>query len=149
VRPNRWSAAGTFRAVNLSTTQEAAVKESGANFTYYNFALSDVRPKLLACVRLRLGKVIDLTSAPFRNQPLLRLAELLAEDWRKVNDGGHESQTQAFGRAAHDVGAQAILVPSARVGGGVNLIFFPESVLGRGKVQILGESDLKRWQKAR
>ena len=33
----RWSAAGTFSAVNLSTAQETAISESGASFTYYNF----------------------------------------------------------------------------------------------------------------
>src|SRR2546422_881505 len=58
----RWSAAETFRAVNLSITQETAVKEGSANFTYYNFALSDVSPKVLVGVRFKLGKVIDLTS---------------------------------------------------------------------------------------
>lgn len=79
----------------------------------------------------------------------MRLDELLAEDWRKVNDAGYESQTQAFGRAAHDVRAEGLLAPSARVRGAVNLVYFPESVLGSGKVEILGEDDLKRWLKSR
>ncbi len=39
---------------------------------------------------------------------------MLAEDWRKVNDGGHESQGQAFGRAAHDVGDEGLLTHTAR-----------------------------------
>lgn len=56
----RWSAAGTFPAVNLSTAQEAAIAESGAGFTYYNFALSDVRPKVIVAVRALLNRVIDL-----------------------------------------------------------------------------------------
>ncbi len=146
----RWSAAGTFRAVNLSTTQETAVKESGANFTYYNYALSDMNPKVLVGVRLKLGKLIDLISPRgLRVQPWLQLDELLAEDWRKVNDTGHESQSQAFGRAAHDVGAEGLLAPSARVPGGANLIYFPESVRGAGKLEILGEAELERWIKKR
>ena len=62
--------------------------------------------------------------------------------WHKVNDAKHESQSQAFGRAAHDIGAEALLVPSARVAGGMNLVYFPQS-LGRGsKVEIFGENDL-------
>jgi RES domain-containing protein len=56
----RWSAAGTFRAVNMSLSQEAALGESGANITYYNFAASDVRPKVIVGVRLSLCRVIDL-----------------------------------------------------------------------------------------
>lgn len=79
----------------------------------------------------------------------MHLVELLAEDWRKVNDAGHESQSQAFGRAAHDVGAQGILAPSARVPDGINLVYFPESVLGAGSGEILGREELERWLKKR
>ena len=146
----RWSAAGTFPAVNLSTTQDAALGESNANFTYYKLPLKDVRPRAVVGVRLKLGKVIDLTNPQgIGKQPWLRLEELLAEDWRKVNDAGHESQSQAFGRATHDVDAEGLLAPSARVPGGVNLVYFPESVLGPGKVEILGREELERWLKKR
>jgi len=60
----RWCAPGTFRAVNLSTTQETAINESGVNFTYHNFAVADVRAKVIVGVRLKLGRVLDLTSSP-------------------------------------------------------------------------------------
>lgn len=146
----RWLAAGTFRLVNLSTTRETAIRESSANFTYYNFALSDVKPKVLVAVRLKLLRVIDLTSSRgVCAQSWLRLDEWLAEEWRKVNDTGHESQSQAFGRAAHDVSAEALLVPSTRVRDGVNLVYFPESVLNPGNVEILGEDELERWLRKR
>ena len=146
----RWSAAGTFRAVNLSLTQEAAVKESGANFTYYNFAPTDVSPKILVGVRLKLAKVIDLRNPKgFRNRSWVRLVELLAENWRKINDAGHESQSQALGRAAHDIGAEALLAHSARTKGGVNLVFFPDSLVGSSKMEILGQDELERWLKKR
>lgn len=146
----RWSAAGTFPAVNLSTTEDAALHESSAKFSYYRLPLANVRPKVVAGIRLKLGKVIDLTNRRgIGKQPWLRLEELLAEDWRKVNDAGHESQSQAFGRAAHDRGAEGLLTPSARVQDGVNLVYFPESGLGAGKIQILGEEELERWLKKR
>ncbi len=146
----RWSAAGTFPAVNLSTTQNAALDESNANFSYYKLPLTDVQPQAVVGVRIKLGKVIDLTNPQgIRKQPWLHLAELLAEDWRKVNDAGHESQSQAFGRAAHDVDAEGLLAPSARVPDGLNLVYFPESVLGLGKIEILGRDELERWLKKR
>ncbi|HWZ42423.1 MAG TPA: RES family NAD+ phosphorylase [Candidatus Saccharimonadales bacterium] len=145
----RWSSAGTFPAANLSTTQGAALDESNASFTYYKLPLADVRPRAVVGVRLRLDRVIDLTNPQgIRKQPWLHLQELLAEDWRKVNDAGHESQSQAFGRAAHDVGAEALLAPSVRVPGGVNLVYFPESVPS-GKVEILGREELERWLRKR
>lgn len=146
----RWSAAGTFPAVNLSTSQETAIAESGASFTYYNFAPSDVRPKVIVAVRASLSKVLDLvTPKGLRTKPWLELDSLLAEDWHKVNDAQHESQSQAFGRAAHAVGAEALLVPSARVPGGMNLVYFPRALARGSAVQVLGEADLDRWLKKR
>ena len=81
--------------------------------------------------------------------PNPRHAVFLAEDWRQVNDTKHESQSQAFGRAVHDLGAEAILAPSARVPGGRNLIFFPHSLACGSTVEILGENDLNLWLKKR
>jgi RES domain-containing protein len=144
----RWSAAGTFSAVNLSTAQEAAIAESGASFTYYNFAPSDVRPKVIVAVRANFSKVLDLVAPKgLRTKTWLELDKLLAEDWHKVNDAKHESQSQAFGRAAHAIGAEALLVPSARVPGGMNVVYFPQSLARGSKVEILGENDLNRWLK--
>lgn len=144
----RWSAAGTFSAVNLSTAQETAIAESGASFTYYNFAPSDVRPKVIVAVRANFSKVLDLVAPKgLRTKTWLELDKLLAEDWHKVNEAQHESQSQAFGRAAHSIGAEALLVPSARVPGGMNLVYFPQSLARGSKVEILGENDLNRWLK--
>lgn len=146
----RWSVAGTFRAVNLSTSQETAVKESSASFTYYNFAPSDVRPKVLVGVRLRLTRVLDLVDprGP-RTLPWIGLEELLAEDWRKVNDAGHEALSQALGRAAYACGAEGLLAPSARVAGGINVVYFPDSLAASSAAEILGEDELHRWLKKR
>ena len=142
----RWSAAGSFPAVNVSLAPETAIKESSTTFTYYNFASIDVRPKLVAAVELKFAKLLDLTEADWiGSRSSLRLDELLTEDWRKVNDRGHESQSQAFGRAAHKAGAEGILIPSARVPGGVNLVYFPKSLSGASHVEILGEDELERW----
>ena len=77
------------------------------------------------------------------------LEELLAEDWRKVNDTSHEAQSQALGRAAHDAGAEGVLAPSARVPGGINIVYFPDSLADRSLVEIFGEQELLRWLKKR
>lgn len=146
----RWSAAGTFPANNLACAPETAVAESSATFTYYNFALSDVRPRVLVAVRVRFSRVLDLVAPRgLRVRAWVGLDQLLVEDWHKVNDRGHESESQAFGRAAYDCGAEALLVPSARVPGGMNVVYFPRCV-GRGsRVEVLGEEELNRWLKKR
>ena len=77
------------------------------------------------------------------------LEELLVEDWRKVNDAGHEAQSQSLGRAAHDAGAEGVLVPSGRVPGGINVVCFPGSLVAPSQLEILGEEELTRWLKKR
>ncbi|MGO9202190.1 MAG: RES family NAD+ phosphorylase [Limisphaerales bacterium] len=144
----RWSAAGTFPANNSSTAPETAVSESSAGFTYYNFALSDVRPRVLVAVRVSLSRVLDLVAPKgIRSKPWLELDELLAEDWRKINNTGYEAGSHALARAGHDLGAEGLLVPSARVAGAMNLVYFPESLGTGSKVEILGEDELDRWLK--
>ena len=136
--------------MNLSTAQESAIAESGASFTYYNFAPSDVRPKVIVAVRANFLKVLDLVAPKgLRTKTWLELDKLLAEDWHKVNNAKHESQSQAFGRAANAIGAEALLVPSARVPGGMNLVYFPHSLVRGSRIEILGENDLNRWIKRR
>ena len=58
-----------------------------------------------------------------------------AEDWRKTQETGRESLTQAIGRAIFANRGEGLLVPSARVPGGANMAYFPEnqrSEPGRG-----------------
>jgi RES domain-containing protein len=144
----RWLAAGTFPAVNLSTDQATCLAESGASFTYYNWAPSDVRPKIVVAVQARFLKVINLVAPKgLQTKPWMELDQFLAEDWHKVNYANHEAQSQAFGRAAHDIGAEALLIPSVRVPAGVNLVYFPQSLTARSKVNLLGQDDLNQWLK--
>lgn len=76
-----------------------------------------------------ISKLLDLvTPRALRAKTWLQLDKLLAEDWQKVSDAKHESQSQAFGRASQAIGAEALLVPSARVPGGLNLVYFPQSL---------------------
>jgi RES domain-containing protein len=146
----RWSAAETFPAVNLSTSREGALNESNANFAYYNLSQIEVRPKVIVGIRLRLKRIIDLKDPHgISREDWLHLEELLAEDWRKVNDAGHESESQAFGRAAHDAEAEGISMASARVSQASNIIYFPDSLSKNSRVQVLGEDELERWLKKR
>lgn len=145
----RWSAPGSFRAVNLSTTQEAAVAESNGNFAHYNLQC-DIRPKVVVGVQLSLRKVLDLVSPKgIVSENWVRIGALLSEDWREANDFGCEAITQALGRAAHDCGADGLLTPSARISGATNIVFFLESIIADASVKILGQDELDRWLKKR
>jgi RES domain-containing protein len=137
----RWNAAGSAKACYTSLTKQTAVAESDAHAEYYGFSREQLRPRLLVAVEFRLSRVLDLTQG--MKVGAFNLAQALGEDWRKTNDGGKESLTQAFGRAVFDAGAEALLVPSARVKAGVNLVFFPGNQLRGSVARIVDEENLK------
>jgi RES domain-containing protein len=143
---SRWSAPGAFRCVNLSTAADTAWRESHALASYYGLKESILQPRVLAGVQLKLLRVLNL----LENAALARALaspEILAEDWRQMNDNGRESLGQALGRAAHHLGTEALLVPSAQVKGGGNIVVFPESLRALSRMQVIGDEELDQWLK--
>lgn len=145
----RWSAPGAFRSVSLCLDAQGAEQEAIQRAAYYGWRGELLKPRLRVAVTVKLHRVLDLTSEPKAGRAGVMLAELLGEDWRKVNDAGKESLSQALGRAAHTTGAEALLVPSAAVGGANNLVIFVENILPESVVQIENQANLERWLKKR
>lgn len=139
----RWNAIGSLRAVYGSTQDTVAVAESRATADYARVPYPSVTPRLLVAVELSLQKVLDLTSAPARRNLGVTLEELRREDWRKIQEQGDESLTQAIGRAAFANGAEGMLVPSAKVEGGVNVAYFPDNRRIESSVEIMESEKLK------
>ena len=121
-RGGRWNQPG-LAAVYGSTTDVAALEECKANDRYYGIVTT--YPRLLVAVEANLTGVLDLTVAPIRRALGITLRELGAEDWRKLLHAARESSSQALGRAAANVGASGLLVRSAAVTRGVNMVIFP------------------------
>jgi len=142
----RWCAPGVFPAVNTSTDPAIALAESGASFAYYNWAAGDVRPKIIVAASAKFSRIADLTSI---GASWVNVKELMREDWHKSNAARYESLTQAFGRAAHDCGAEGLLVPSARIPSGVNLVYFPETLDKESEVKLMGRQEVERWIRKR
>jgi hypothetical protein len=72
--------------------------------------------------------VVDLRS--FAAPTPWSTSELIREDWRRANAAGVESRTQAIGRICHQLGAEAIIAPSAQAGEqlGFNIVFHPRNL---------------------
>ena len=68
--------------------------------------------------------------------------ELRREDWRKVQEQGFESFTQAFGRALFKMKAEGLIARSARSKNGINIAYFPENKLPGSKVQLWEAEEL-------
>ncbi len=69
----------------------------------------------------------------------------MQEDFLRINDSGFETLCQAFGRAARNSMISAILCPSARVEGGVNLVVFRDRLRRNETMRLLGEDELKNY----
>ena len=142
----RWNAPGAFRAVYGSTSDVVAVAESRANAEYAGMPYPFRTPRLLVAIEFDLRRVLDLTTAEARDALGITFDEFRDEDWRKMEAAGTESCTQAFGRAAYEIGANAILVPSARVPDGVNIAYFPENLEQSAEATICEPEKLDRIQ---
>jgi RES domain-containing protein len=68
---------------------------------------------------------LDLTSPAIRRALEVTLAELAAEDWRKLLAAGKESFTHALGRAVAATNGSGLLCRSAAVRRGLNVVIFP------------------------
>jgi len=140
----RWNAIGSYRAVYGSTVDTVAVAESRATAHYVGVLLPFRTPRLLVAIDLSLQVVLDLTNPGVRAQLDLSLDALREEDWRKVQDQGRESLTQTIGRAVFSSAGEGLLVPSARVPEGVNVVYFPENHRPDSRVTVLEAEKLDR-----
>ena len=143
---SRWTAPGAFRSVSLSLDPVAADQEAVRRAAYYGLSAELLRPRVRVAVTAKLQKVLPVVGTSAGAGVVL--AELLAEDWRKVNDAGKESLSQALARAARDHDAEALLVPSAAAAA-QNLIVFVDKLLPGSELQIENQADLDRWLKKR
>jgi RES domain-containing protein len=140
----RWNAIGSFRAVYGSTLDTVAVAESRATADYAHVPWPFATPRLLVAIELSLQAVLDLTNASIRAQLGLTLDALTEEDWRRVQEHGRESLTQAIGRAVFSNSGEGLIVPSARVPEGVNVVYLPENQGAASRVAVLESDKLGR-----
>ena len=140
----RWNAIGSFRAVYGSTADIVAVAESRATADYAHVPFPFTTPRLLVAIEFALQAVLDLTSSAIRKRLGLADEKFGKEDWRRVQDAGRESFTQAIGRAIFATRAEGFLVTSARVPGGVNVVYFPANHRPGSRVRVLESEKLDR-----
>lgn len=126
---------------------QVADREATRRGVYYGWSSDMLRPRVRVAVTVRLRKLMKLAGKARAGPAGVMFPELLTEDWRKVNDAGKESLSQAFGRAAHQAGAEALLAPSAVGAGALNLVIFVENLLPESAILIENQTELDRWLK--
>ena len=139
----RWNAIGSFRAVYGSMDAVVALAESEVNAKYANLPYPFRETRLVVAVEVALARVVDLTAA--KNLEVLGVTEeeLRREDWRKVQEQGFESLTQALGRALFAGKAEGLVARSARVERGINIGYFPRNKQRGSEVRLCEAQELR------
>ena len=138
----RWNPPHALAVVYASTTPETALAEALRQARTAGIPDAAVLPRTFAALRVRVGRVLDLTDAAVRKVFGLSAAELVDADWESDNAAGVEALTQALGRAAFQAGFQALLVPSAAAPDGANLVVFPDRLSPRDELYALSAQRL-------
>jgi RES domain-containing protein len=131
----RWNTIGSFRVIYTSFDDHTALEESKAKFKAYGFSGPKVESRKIVPLHVRLARVIKIESiAPILG---VTVQSIITHDWRTIQDGGHESFTQAIGRVSYQLKIQAIRCPSDRFANGINLTLIRKHVIVPRHVEII------------
>jgi RES domain-containing protein len=133
----RWNAPGGFAMVYLARTIEGSIAEALGLPGVFGFDPDSRLPITLVAVEAQLDFVLDLTHVRVRRALAVTLKSMNECNWRSDNAAGKESLTQALGRAAFELGAQGIIVPSATKQTFRNLNIFPAHLGKTARLSIL------------
>src|SRR5262249_12097678 len=138
----RWNRIG-IRAVYASLDLQTAIKEAFQNFSDHGFKIEDIKPRVIAGVRVSLQALLDLTNHRVRRRIGFTFNELVNEDWRAIQDAGEESWTQAIGRGCRQAGFEGLIAPSSQARpSGRNLVYFPDRLRPQSRISVIDERDL-------
>jgi RES domain-containing protein len=107
---------------------KTALAESLGTQQLYGIALAARLPLTIVAVDCRLRKVLDLTAETILHKLHITREKLQRCRWRESMEKGRESLTHAMGRIAFEQTLEGLVVPSARVRKGKNLIVFPQNL---------------------
>jgi RES domain-containing protein len=123
IHGGRYNPKGEFGALYLSCDEAACLAELSYYTSRAGIELADLLPgvKTKVEISVKLTKVLDLTNPEVQKLLGVNEAELKAE-WEELQAEGREAITQSIGRLAREAGFEALLVPSARISSGINLV---------------------------
>jgi RES domain-containing protein len=121
----RWNLVRLVPALNFGTTAEVTAAEADAKARRNHWPPGSFGPQLRVGFHLTLQSLLDFTDAAVLKALGVKNADLVGCDWLADQVADREALTQALGRAAFETEAEGLIVPSARLKGGVNIVVFP------------------------
>lgn len=104
----RWNPPDSFAVLYTGTDLATVDAEFAHQLALVRLKPDAVRPRELATIRIELHRVLDLRESSVRVALGVRLEDLLAND---------PALPRAIGEAAHHLGYEAVVAPSAAPGG--------------------------------
>lgn len=133
----RWNPPGQFAAVYGSLNAETALREALAQYRRFGIPEASVMPRLLVALEANLAIVLDLTNGRIRSVLSLSRRRMRNEDWLARQAAGLEAVTQTAGRAAFEEGLEGLVIPSAPLPRGVNVVIFPANLRAGSHLAVL------------
>jgi RES domain-containing protein len=135
----RWNPKGVT-SVYGSFDPETAMAETLAGANYFGVPVHSTMPRVFVAFEFKLSEVLNLTDGSIRKSLGISESRMMDCDWRRESSKGADALTQAIGRAASEAGLEAILVASAAIDEGENLVVFVNN-LRRGSHLALVSPD--------
>lgn len=130
----RWNPPGSFPVLYTSPSVDVVVAEVVRKAKRAGFAPEDLMPRRLVTYSVELQRVLDLSAEPNRQLTGFSLDVVTDDDLRIC---------QAIGEAAHYMGLEAILAPSAATAGSALSIFL-NKLLPDSMVDVVEEELLEQ-----
>jgi RES domain-containing protein len=138
----RWSVKGLMPTVYASTDPVTLNAEAYYKGLRYGWTPADFKSQLIVGMHWELQAVVDLTAPAIRAALKVTIREIVNVDWDAEQTAGREPVTQAIARAAFEHFAEGLIVPSARLKGGVNVVYYPSHRRDRTVIRMLNPGTL-------
>ena len=135
----RWNPPRLFRTNYCSLSPGAAAEEAYRLFEIKGIPRTAIGKRIIVPIYYELQHVWDFSQ--FARELIGEaIHQALHEEWEILNTTHfQETLGQCFGRTACSLGAEAMLLPSARVPGGINLVIFPDFLDRRSSATLENE----------
>lgn len=138
----RWTARGLMPSVYASTDPATLAAEANHKWTRFGWTAAQFHPQTSVSMHWKLQRVVDLTQPRVLAALNVTNAQIDACDWEAEQATGDEPLTQAIARAAFERLAEGLVVPSVRLKGGVNVVYFPVHRLDGSEITTPDEADV-------
>jgi len=142
IKGARWSVRGLMPTVYGSNNPATLAAEANYKGLKYGWTAADLKAQLMIGMHFELQSVVDLTAAATQQALGVTLNDTINCDWDAEQTAGREALTQAIARAAFEREAEGLIVPCARLTGGVNLVYYPTHRRTGSTIQTLNPTDI-------